>query len=132
MDTQINPANRDTKIPVIIARVNRRDLKIKLLEAKKNITKNIQCPDHLRKALIYEDVTPLHSRMMYHLRQRNDKQAFRYVWSKGGRIYARKTEDAALPRENQPRPIIINTPDDLEKAGFNKDEISDIIKNVRN
>ena len=26
MDSQINPSNRDTKIPVIIARVNRRDL----------------------------------------------------------------------------------------------------------
>ena len=68
---------------------------------------------------------------MYHLRQRNDKQAFKYVWSKGGRIYARTPEDAALPRDEQPRPFIINTPDDLEKVGFRKDEIEDIINNVR-
>ena len=46
MNAQINPSNSDTKIPVIIARVNRRDLKIKLLESKKNITTNVQCPDH--------------------------------------------------------------------------------------
>ena len=132
INANINPSNTDTKIPVIIARVNRRDLKSKLLEAKKNITTNIHCPDHLRKALIYEDVTPLRSRMMFHLRQRNDKQAFRYVWSKGGRIYARTSEDAARPREQQSRPIIINTPDDLEKAGFTKEEIANIINNVRN
>ena len=81
---------------------------------------------------MYEDVTPLRSRMMFHLRQRNDKQAFRYVWSKGGRIYARTTEDAALPREQQPRPIVINTPEDMEKAGFSKEEIAVIVNNVRN
>ena len=69
MDSQINPSNRNTKIPVIIARVNRRDLKIKLLEAKKNITTNVDCPDYLKNALIYEDVTPLRSRIMYQLRQ---------------------------------------------------------------
>ena len=88
MDSQINPSNRDTKIPVIIARVNRRDLKTRLLEAKKTITTNVQCPAHLKNVLIYEDVTPLRSRIMYQLRQRNDKQAFRYVWSKGGQRWA--------------------------------------------
>ena len=131
MNSQINPSNRETKVPVIIARVNRRDLKAKLLEAKKNITTNVSCPDHLKNALIYEDVTPLRSRIMYSLRQRNNKQAFRYVWSKGGRIYARTPEDAALPRERQQRPHIINTPDDLEKVGYRKEEIEDIINNVR-
>ena len=61
---QITPATQDKKIPVIIARLNRRDLKTKLLESKKNITTNTQCPANLRKAIIYEDVTPLRSRMM--------------------------------------------------------------------
>ena len=70
--------------------------------------------------------------MMFHLRQRNDKQAFRYVWFKGWRIYARTTEDAALPREQQPHPIVINTPEDMEKAGFSKEEIAVIVNNVRN
>ena len=71
MNSQINPSNRDSKIPPIIARVNRRDIKTKLLEAKKTITTNVQCPTHLKNALIYEDVTPLCSRIMYHLRLRN-------------------------------------------------------------
>ena len=132
MDSQINPSNRDTKIPVIIARVNRRDLKTKLLEAKKTITANVNCPNHLKNALIYEDVTPLRSRIMYHLRQRGNKLAYRYVWSKGGRIYARTPEEAALPCDQQQRPHIVNTPDDLEKLGFTKKEVSDIIYNVRN
>ena len=69
---------------------------------------------------------------MYHLRQRKDKQAFRYVWSKGGRIYARTPEDAALPREQQSKPAIINTPDDLMKVVFSMKEVEDIINNVRN
>ena len=132
MDAQINPANRDKKMPPIIARVNRRDLKTQLLENKKTITTNVDCPANLKHALIYEDVTPLRSRIMYQLRHRNDKKAYRYVWSKGGRIYARTHEQAALPRDQQGRPHIINTPDDLEKLGFTKEEISNIINNVRN
>ena len=54
MDSQITPANRDTKIPAIIARVTRRDLKTKILEAKKTITTNTECPDKLRKAMIID------------------------------------------------------------------------------
>ena len=68
---------------------------------------------------------------MYHLRQRNDKQAFKFVWSKAGRIYALTPEQAALPRDEQGPPHKINTPDDLSKVGFSKTEIEDIINNVR-
>lgn len=131
MDRQINPSNKDMKIPVIIGRVNRRDVKTKLLEARKTITTNPHCPEHLKKVIMYEDVTPLKSRIMYQLRQRNEKKAFRYVWSKGGRIYARTHEDAEKPREQQDKPYIINTPDDLLKTGFSEDEIENIIYNVR-
>ena len=131
MDAQTNPANRDKKIPVIIARVTTRDLKIKLLEAKKTLSTNVNCPVELKKATMYEDMTPLRSRVMYHLRQRNDKQAFKFVWSKAGRIYARTPEQAALPRDEQGPPHKINTPDDLSKVGFSKPEIEDIINNVR-
>ena len=54
-------------MPPIIARVNRRDLKTQLLENKKTITTNVDCPANLKHALIYEDVTPLCSRIMYRL-----------------------------------------------------------------
>ena len=131
MDTQINSANRDKKIPVIIARVTTRDLKTKLLEAKKNLSTNVNCPAELKKATMYEDVTPLRSRVMYHLRQRDNKQAFKFVWSKSGKIYARTSEQAALPREQQGPPNKTNTPDDLSKVGFSINEIEDIINNVR-
>ena len=131
MEKQINPANRDTKVPVIIARLNRRDIKTKLMEGRKNITTNTQCPENLKKVIIYEDVTPLKSWIMYQLRQRNDKQAFRYVWSKGGRIFAHTPENAAKPRDQQDKPYVINTPDDLSKIGFSEEEIENIINNVR-
>ena len=128
---KITPATQDQRIPVIIARLNRRDLKTKLLESKKNITTNTECPAKLKKAMIYEDVTPLRSRIMYQLRNRDNKQAFRFVWSKGGRIYARTPEQAALERQHQGPPKIINNPDDLKKVGFSEQEIEDIINNVR-
>ena len=131
MEKQINPSNRDTKVPVMIARVNRRDIKTKLLEARKHITTNPNCPEHLKKVIMYEDVTPLKSRIMYQLRQRNNKQAFRYVWSKGGRIFAHTHENADKPREQQDKPYIINTPDDLLKIDFTEEEIENIINNVR-
>ena len=92
----------------------------------------MDCPAELKKATMYEDVTPLRSRIMYHLRQRGDKQAFKFVWSKAGRIYARTPAQAALPREQQGPPLKINTPDDLSKVGFSTTEIEDIINNVRN
>ncbi len=42
---------------------------------------------------------------MYNLRQKDDKKAFKFVWSRGGRIYARTHEEAAA--EPQPKPHII-------------------------
>ena len=68
---------------------------------------------------IYEDVTPLRSRIMYELRNRGDKKAFKYVWSRGGRIYCRVTDDADK--------TTINNPQDLLKVGFTNQEIEDII-----
>ena len=75
---------------------------------------------------MYEDVTPLRSRIMYALRHRNNKTAFKYVWSRGGRIYARTQDQAA--QDPQPPPLTVNTPDDLAKLGFSEQEIEDIIK----
>ena len=92
-----------------------------------NIKNNTDCPTILKSAKLYEDVTPLRSHIMYQLRQRDNKKEFKHVWSKGGRIYARTFAQAAIT-ENQPRPTLIKTPDDLLKVGFSKDEIDNIIK----
>ena len=116
-----------SKIPPIIAKFNRRDIKSKLLEARKNIMANTETPINIKSAALYEDVTPLRSRIMYQLRQREDKKAFKYVWSKGGRIYAR-THAEADQTINQPPPHKINNPDDLLKIGFSQEEIDSIIK----
>ena len=66
---------------------------------------------------------------MYALRHRDDKKAFKYVWSKGGRIYTRTHDEAA--QDPQPKPHILNTPDDLAKLGFSEDEIETLIKSKK-
>ena len=74
MDKEITPANRDKKIPAIIVRVDKRDVKTKMLQAKKNLALNPDCPENIKGATMYEDVTPLRSRMMFAPRNRNDKK----------------------------------------------------------
>ena len=86
---ELQKLTSESKIPPIIARFYRRDIKSKLLEARKNIMANTETPINLKNAALYEYVTPIRSRIMYQLRQRDDKKAFKFVWSKGGRIYAR-------------------------------------------
>ena len=123
-------SQKSEKIPQLIVRFNRRDLKDKLLAASKNIQFNPECPAYLKNVRLYEDVTPLRSRMMYHLRQKDDKKAYKFVWSRGGRIFARTHEEAAA--DPQPKPHIFNTPDDMINNGFTKEEVDAIIKGISN
>ena len=89
----------------------------------------MECPEKIKAAEVYEDVTPLRSRIMYELRHRGNKLTFKYVWSRGGRIYCRTPEEA---KQNPvPRHHIINKPEDLKKVGFNDTEIENIIMNRR-
>ena len=66
---------------------------------------------------------------MYELRHRGNKEAFKYVWSRGGRIFCRTPEEANM--SPVPKPQVINKPEDLEKVGFSKSEIESIILNKR-
>ena len=113
------PATNRRKPPRIILRVNRRDVKTKLFEKRKEISSKPNVPIKYKNVAIYEDVTPLRSRIMFELRSRGDRKAFKYVWSRGGRIYCRATDDADR--------TTINTPQDLAKVGFSQQEIEDII-----
>ena len=122
--------NKSNKIPQVIMRFNRRDIKDKLLASSKNLQFNVECPEYLKSARLYEDVTPLRSRIMYQLRNKDDKKAFKYVWSRGLRIFARTHEQAAMTP--QPKPYIINNPDDLLKLGFSEDEVDAIIEGDNN
>ena len=112
------PTNK-RKPPRIILRVNRRDVKTKLFENRKQISSKPNVPIKYKNVAIYEDLTPLRSRIMYELRSRGDRKAFKYVWSRGGRMYCRPTDDADK--------TTINTPQDLAKVGFSSQEIEDII-----
>ena len=72
---------RANRVPDIYVRFTRRDVKTEVFEKRKNLATNSQCPGKYRNVSIYEDVTPLRSKIMYELRQRNDKRAFKFVWS---------------------------------------------------
>ena len=63
---------------------------------------------------------------MYELRQRGDKKEFRYVWSRGGRIFCRTPEEVLTKKKH-----VINKPEDLSTVGFSPEEIEAIIKNKR-
>ena len=119
------------KIPSIIFRASRRDIKIKLFEARKNIATNSDCPEKYKEVNIYEDVTPLRSRIMYELRHRKngESKVFRYVWSRGGRIFCRTPQEVLMTP--MPKPHTINKPEDLSRVGFSPEEIENIIKDKR-
>ena len=121
--------NRALRNPDIIVRFVRRDVKIGVFEGRKNIVTNPECPTKYKDVSLYEDVTPLRSRIMYQLRQRDEKKAYKYVWSRGGRIFCRTPEEAATTPV--PKPHVINKPEDLLELGFDQSEVEAIILNKR-
>ncbi|CAL4144149.1 unnamed protein product, partial [Meganyctiphanes norvegica] len=81
-------------------------------------------------AAIYEDVTPLHSRILYQLRNQKDQddnKKWKYVWSDRSRkcrINCRTLEESDMIP--QPEPHIVNRVEDLKNLGFTDEEINDI------
>ena len=71
----------NSKAPPLIARFNRRNIATRLLGARKNIMANTETPLNLKNTAMYEDVTPMKSRILFQLRNRDDKKAFKFVWS---------------------------------------------------
>ena len=122
------------KIPSIIMRTNRRTIKYELMDKRKQLRINAH-PDYPNVA-IYEDVTPLRSRMLYALRNRRDQHGnkyYKFTWTREGRIYCRTEEESRTlqPNGKQARPHVVNRPQDLAKLGFSKQEIENIIYNRR-
>ena len=118
------------KIPSVILKFVHRNVKSNAFASRKLIDAKPGCK--FPNARIYEDVTPLRSRIMYELRQRKDnedKKMFRFVWSREGRIYART--EAQASQDPQPKPYIINRAEDLKKLGWNENEVYAIIHNKR-
>ena len=84
------------------------------------------------ESAIYEDVTPLRSRILYEMRNRKDnedKKMFKYVWSRERRMYCRTEEEAT--KQPQPKPHVINRAEDLMKLGWTEKEVEEIIWNKR-
>ena len=130
-----NEANGGSKGPsTIICRVNRRRIKYEVMDKKKHLRTN---PHPAYPNLgIYEDLTPLRSRMLYALRNRTNAagtKVYKFTWSKEGRIFCR-TEEQTKPvghGQKLPKPGIVNKPSDLLKLGFTEQEVQDIVNNKR-
>ena len=121
-------------IPGIICRVNRRTVKHEILNKKKHLrtSPHSQYPN----VGIYEDLTPLRSRMLYALRNRKKEDgsnAYKFTWSREGKIFCRTEEQtkATGPEQKLPRPGVVNKPNDLLKLGFTEQQVQDIITNKR-
>ena len=127
-NTDTNGSRKKTT-PSIIVKFSRRNTKSKIFDSRKETTKKPNAPYENIK--MYEDVTPLRSRILYALRNKKDgdNKEFRYVWSREGRIYARKATE--ITQTPQPKPHIINRPEDLTKLGWTPEQIENIIYNKR-
>ena len=100
--------------PSIIVKFCKRITKTKIFESRKLSAAKPNRP--YPKAEIYEDVTPLRTRILYALlnkKNQADNEVFRYVWSREGRIYCRT--EAESKQTPQPKANIINCPQDLFK-----------------
>ena len=116
-----------TVVPSIIAKLKIRDLRDKIFDARKKLRENSEYDS----VYINDHVTPLRNRLMYELRNRDNKQLFKYVWSRQGNIFARKHSEVSSDRFNQPKPHVIQRPEDLKSLGWSDEEIVEIIDNKR-
>ena len=123
--TETTESGKPKRIPSIIAKFVQRDVKTAIFNARKQ---NVEKPGSPHpNAAIYEDVTPLRSRIMYQLRNRKDQhdnRKWKYVWSRDGRIYCRTQEESE--RTPQPKPHIVNRVEDLKDLGFSDEDINTI------
>ena len=122
----VSEAQTEKNAPSIVAKFTRRTTKAKIFDGRKQTTMKPNPP--FPNIAIYEDVTPLKSRIIYALRNRKNSDGgkiYRFVWSREGRIFCRtESESQESP---QPPPHIVNCPQDLEKLGWSELEIEDII-----
>ena len=92
----------------IIVKLVRRDKKIALLRAKKDMSKTARW----KKVYLEEDLTPLRARLARKLRK--DRM---HVWTRDGKIFTK-------PKEGGMETIrALDTPDDFLKVGWSEDRV---------
>ena len=135
-DNEANSCGKSKKIPSIIARIKSRKLRNEIFLARKTLHEN-SAPTHTG-ARIYDDVTPLRSRILYALRNRKipgtETKKYKFVWSREGRIFARTEEESNMHINRNGTdiphpPHIIKKLQDLQHLGWSPDEILAIINN---
>ena len=120
--------------PGIIIRVNRRRVKHEIMDKKKHLRSSPH-RDYPNVG-IYEDLTPLRSRILYALRNKKNQdgnKTYKFTWSKEGRIFCRTEQQTRSSGSGNklPKPGIVNKPSDLLKLGFTEKEVNEIIINKR-
>ena len=127
-----NTTSGGSNVPGIIIRVNRRTAKYGVMDKKKHL-RSYPHPDYPNLG-IYEDLTPLRSRILYALRNRTKEgvKEFKFTWSKNGRIFCRtEAQTKPGPDRKLPRPGVVNKPNDLLKLGFSEQEVQEIVNGKR-
>ena len=100
-----------------------RDIKSKQYKDRKQIRDSPGCK--YSNVAIYEDVTPLGSRMMYELRNRMDSannKVWKFVWSRDGIFLLRTEDEAKMEKDSAPKPKCVQLPEDLKNLGFSEEE----------
>ena len=120
--------------PGIIIRVNRRRVKHEIMDKKKHLRSSPH-RDYPNIG-IYEDLTPLRSRILYALRNKKNQdgnKTYKFTWSKEGTIFCRTEQQTRSSGSGNklPKPGIVNKPSDLLKLGFTEKEVNEIIINKR-
>ena len=134
---KMNSRGTQKKIPSILVKLKSRSKKAEIMASRKTMRENNEsAPAHLKDIAIYEDVTPLRSRMLHALRNRKNEdntKKWEFVWSRDGRIFCRTKAESeqrvAHPISNKqvmPQPKIVNKVQDLVILGFTREEINDI------
>ena len=69
---------------------------------------------------IHEDLTPLRSKLLKHIKDNKDGYNLKSAWTSEGKILCQPKYPVGLPAEQRPRLIPVETPDDLFHLGANR------------
>jgi len=98
--------------PILVKFVSRRK-KRELMKKKKSL-KDVAA---YKNVYINDDLTPLRARLLGTVKRLD---TIKSTWTVDGKILAQPKFPEGLPEDKRPKPISIETPDDLFKLGLNE------------